>query len=418
MSRFSRRKILAAGAAGGAITATAAAQAAGVFGNPDNPPEGKMNVTNPNAFVDPGPQNPAMANQMPAFLNPPPTDVGGMPMFWSSFNIAPKRVQDGGWARQVTTADFPISVDIAGVNMRLGSGGIRELHWHQQAEWSIMTYGKCRVTAVDQNGHAFVADVQAGDLWYFPAGVPHSLQGLGPDGCEFVLCFDNGAASEDNTLLVTDWFAHTPPDILAKNFGVPQSAFENIPLHQRWIFQGKEPGALASDIAEITPDAGAPPNPFVFHLSTMKPNQQTKSGMVQIADSTNFKASTTIAAAMVTVKPGGMRAMHWHPTADEWQYYLKGQARMTVFNTGPQAITANFNPGDVGYVKKNFGHYIENTGSDELVFLEVFRSDKYAEVTLMNWLAHTPKAMVEQTLNLSAETISHFARKVEDILPS
>src|ERR1700761_5003976 len=120
---FSRRKILAAGAAGGALTATSAAHAAGVFGNPDLPPEGAVNVTNPKALVDPGPQDPAMEAQLSAFQNPPPTDVGGMTQFWSSFNIAPKRIQNGGWARQVTSFDFPISTTIAGVNMRLGPGG-------------------------------------------------------------------------------------------------------------------------------------------------------------------------------------------------------------------------------------------------------------------------------------------------------
>ena len=165
MLSFPRRKILAAGAAGGALTATAAAHAAGVFGNPDLPPQGKIN-SSASAFADPGPQNPALEDQLPSFQNPPATDVGGMPQLWSSFGIVPKRVQAGGWARQVTTADFPVSTTIAGVNMRLGAGGIRELHWHQQAEWAVMTYGHCRVTAIDQNGHAFVDDVKAGDLWY------------------------------------------------------------------------------------------------------------------------------------------------------------------------------------------------------------------------------------------------------------
>jgi len=410
MSQFSRRKILAAGAAGGALTATAAAHAAGVFGNPDLPPEGQVNVTNPRAFADPGPQDPAMEAQLETFQNPPPTDVNGMPQFWSSFNIVPKRVQGGGWARQVNTQAFPISTTIAGVNMRLGPGGIRELHWHQAAEWAIMTYGHCRVTAVDQNGHAFVDDVKAGDLWYFPAGVPHSLEGIGPDGCEFVICFDDGAASENNTLLVTDWIAHTPPEVLAKNFGVPASAFANIPLQQRWIFQGKEPGPLADDVRQIMPGAGPVPNPFVFRLSDSTPIKQNQNGMIQLADSTNFKASTTVAAALVTVKPGAIREMHWHPDADEWQYYVKGTGRMTVFNVGPQAITSDFNPGDIGYVKKNFGHYVENTGTEDLVFVAVFKTAKYSEVSLADWLAHTPSAMVQQTLNLSPETIAKFAR--------
>ena len=127
-----------------------------------------------------------------------------------------------------------------------------------------MTYGNCRVTVLDTMGRPYVADVKEGDLWYFPAGYPHSLQGLGPDGCEFVICFDNGDASEFNTLLVTDWFTHTPPAVLAKNFGVPAETFANIPLHDLWIFQGKMPGDLAADRAAVTGAAGAPPHPFTF----------------------------------------------------------------------------------------------------------------------------------------------------------
>jgi oxalate decarboxylase len=406
-----------AGAAGGVMVGTAAAHAAAVFGNPDLPPQGAINVTNSGALKDPGPQDPSSANNEPAFLNPPPTDVGGMPQFWSSFNTAPKRIQNGGWARQVTQADFEISTSISGVDMRLSAGGIRELHWHQQAEWAVMTYGNCRLTVLDVQGRPQVADVKAGDLWYFPAGLPHSLQGLGPDGCEFIIAFDNGKASEFNTLLITDWIAHTPPEVLAKNFGVPIEAFKNIPLHNRWIFQGKEPGPLDADQRAVAAAAGAPPFPFTFHLSDMKPNRVTRGGQVQIADSTNFRVATTVATALVTVKPGGMREMHWHPNADEWQYYIKGEGRMTVFNTGPAAMTANFHAGDIGYVKKSLGHYIENTGTTDLVFMEIVRADRFEEVSLSDWLAHTPPAMVTQTLNLDPEIVAQFPKNRPDVVP-
>jgi natural resistance-associated macrophage protein/cupin len=150
-----------------------------------------------------------------------------MPQFWASFNNAHKRIQDGGWAREVTQADFPIFRDVAGVNLRLAAGGVRELHWHQAAEWAVMTYGQCRVTVLDLKGRAYVQDVKEG-ICGSSAGYPHSLQGLGPDGCEFVIAFDDGRASEFNTLLVTDWFAHTPPDALAQNFGVPAATFKSI----------------------------------------------------------------------------------------------------------------------------------------------------------------------------------------------
>jgi oxalate decarboxylase len=233
-----------------------------------------------------------------------------------------------------------------------------------------------------------------------------------------VLAFDNGAAGEYNTLLLTDWVAHTPPEVLAKNFGVPADTFKNIPVDQKWIFQGELPGALIDDQRQIASTAGAPPYPFIFKLSDMTPNKVTKSGSVQIADSTNFKASKTVAAALVTVKPGGMREMHWHPNADEWQYYVKGTGRMTVFNAGPAAVTADFNPGDIGYVVKNLGHYIENTGNTDLVFLEIFKTDKYEEVSLNNWLAHTPVAQVAATLNLDPKVVAQFQKTRAEVVPA
>jgi len=396
---------------------SAATARAASFGNPDEPPQGAINAKNPGSVTDPGPQNPAVVGQFPSAVSPPATDVGGMPMTWASFNNAPRRIQNGGWARQVTQADFAISETIAGVNMRLAVGGIRELHWHQAAEWAFMTYGNCRVTVLDTNGRPYVTDVKEGDIWYFPAGYPHSLQGLGPDGCEFVICFDNGAASEFNTLLVTDWFIHTPPSVLAKNFGVPAETFAKMPLHDLWIFQGKVPGELSAVKKAMTGKAGAPPYPFTFSLGSSAPVSETKSGKVQIADSNNFNVSTTVAAALVTVRPGALREMHWHPNADEWQYYVKGKGRMTVFNTGPNALTMDFNPGDIGYVKRNYGHYVQNVGDSDLQFIGVFRAPRYEEFALSDWLTHTPPALVAQHLNVDETTIAKWPNERPAVLP-
>jgi oxalate decarboxylase len=417
MTDLSRRKVLVSAAASAAALGVAATAKAASFGNPDRPPEGQINGKSPTSLSDPGPQNPAIANQFPSFQNPPATDINGMPLFWASFNNAHKRYQNGGWAREVTQDDFAISEDISGVNMRLSANGIREMHWHQQAEWAIMVDGKCRITILDEQGRPQVADVKTGDLWYFPPGLPHSLQGLGPSGAEFVLAFDNGRASEFNTLLVTDWVAHTPPEVLARNFNVPADVFKNIPLDNLWIFQGTNPGPLEAAQRAVASPLGAPMHPFIFSLADLPPLKQTKGGTVQVADSRNFKTSANIAAALVTVKPGGIRELHWHPNADEWQYYIKGQGRMTVFDTGPKAATADFRAGDIGYVKKSLGHYVENTGDTDLVMVEVFKSDHFAEVSLSDWLTHTPPQMIRDTLNISAADLARFPNNRPDILP-
>jgi oxalate decarboxylase len=418
MVDVTRRSLLGAGAGGLAAASVLSIEArAASFGNPDEPPQGAVNAKNPASLTDPGPHSPAIADQFPAASSPPPTDVSDMPQFWASFNNAPKRIQNGGWARQVTQYDFQISETIAGVNMRLTAGGLRELHWHTFAEWAYVTYGSCRITVLDPIGQAYVADVNEGDLWFFPAGFPHSLQGLGPDGCEFVIAFNDGKASEFNTLLLTDFLAHTPPDILAQNFAVPADTFSKIPLHDLYIFQSNLPGPLAADQAAVLGPKGLPRYPFTFSLKGQPFARETPGGTVQIADSRNFHANQSIAAGLVTLRPGALRELHWHPNADEWQYYIKGKAQVGVFSAGPKAVTTNFNAGDIGYVLRNNAHYVKNIGDTDLQFLEVFRSPYFEDVSLSDWLTHTPPAMVAAHLNLDTATIVKFPNDKPEIMP-
>jgi oxalate decarboxylase len=366
---------------------------------------------------DPGPTNAAIDTANPDSNNPLATDAGGVQTFKYPFSFAHKRMQEGGWSREVTIRELAVSKSLAGVDMRLTAGGVRELHWHTAAEWSIMLYGNARITCVDSDGKSFVTDIAEADLWYFPPGIPHSIQGLGPDGCEFLLVFDDGNFSEYETVLLTDWMAHTPPEVVAKNFGVPQEALANMPKKERFIFQADVPGPLAQDRRVAAGSLGSSPIDFAFRTAQFPAAKRNKSGEVTIIDSSTFKISTTIAAAIVTVKPGGLRELHWHPNADEWQYFISGKGRMTVFATGGRARTMDFETGDVGYIQKALPHYVENTGTADLKFLEMFKSSYYQDLALSEWLSHTPPELVAAHLNLDKKTLDALPREKMVVMP-
>jgi oxalate decarboxylase len=352
---------------------------------------------------DPGPENRALLAENANSNTPPPTDHGDVGPIWYSFDLVKKRIEEGGWTHQVTQRELPSSRDIAGVNMRLEAGGYRELHWHTADEWAYVLYGKARVTVMNPDGTMFIGDVEEGDLWIFPAGFPHSIQGLGPDGTEFLLVFNQGAFSEDGTMLLSEWIAHTPPEVLAKNTGLDASIFAKAPAAPLYIFPGKEPGSLEQDKAEIGGEAVASRYQYTFKLKAMQPTKTSKGGDVRIVDSRNFPVSKHIAAALVTVKPGGMREMHWHPNASEWQYYISGKGRMTVFFPVDNGRTMDFNANDVGYVPSNAPHYIENTGDTDLVFLETFATEEFMDVSLNQWLRRVPSEMLRAHLNIDKQ---------------
>jgi oxalate decarboxylase len=138
---------------------------------------------------------------------------------------------------------------------------------------------------------------------------------------------------------------------------------------------------------------------------------------VKIIDSKNFPI-TTISAAIVKLKPGGLREMHWHPNADEWQYYISGKGRMTVFAAGGRARTMDVEAGDVGYVQQSNPHYIENTGDTELTFLEMFKTPHYADISLAEWLAHTPSLLVDQHLGVGQEMLKKIDKEEVVVRPS
>ncbi|KAI0759989.1 oxalate decarboxylase [Trametes elegans] len=354
------------------------------------------------------PQNVPIDRQNPDILAPPTTDHGTVGNAKWPFSLSNVQLNTGGWVRQQNVQQMPLATAMAGVDMRLEAGAIRELHWHQTAEWAYVLNGSTQITSVDNLGRNYEATVHKGDLWYFPPGIPHSLQATNDssEGTEFLLIFPDGTFNDDDTLLLTDWLAHTPKEVIAKNFQDDISDWDHIPGEQLYIFPGVPP---PDNQRPPTSPAGAVPQPFSYAFSQVAPTQYT-GGTVKIADSTTFSAAAQIAVAEITVEPGAMREMHWHPTQNEWGFFIEGTARVTIFAGTAIAQTFDYQPGDISYVPTGYGHYVENTGNTTLKFLEIFNTDVFQDVSLAQWLALTPPALVKQHLQISEATISRFKR--------
>jgi oxalate decarboxylase len=365
---------------------------------------------------NPGPKNEPLIQEEPDPNLPPFTDRGDPGVVWFSMEITNRRVQNGGWTHQVTDREFPTSKDIAGVNMRLTQGSMRELHWHTSDEWAIVLTGTSRVTVMQPDGKMYIDDVAPGDLWYFPHGFPHSIQGLGNEGTEFLLVFDDGHFSEADTFLISESLVHTPPEVIQKNMGWSREDFNKLPQTQLYIFPGPVPGPLEEEKRRLG-DNLETNNKYTYKLSAQPPDRSTNAGSVKIVDVDKFPVATGLCAAQVTLKTGALREIHWHPHSSEWQYYMQGKGRMTVASTGANARTFDFNPNDVGYVPLMATHYIENTGTEDLVFLEMLKAPHFKDVSMNEWIARTPDKLIESHLKLPLATIRKAPQEKLYILP-
>lgn len=383
------------------------------------------NVTNPQPIrgetdspTDPGPRTYAYDVLNSDLFIPPGTDTGDVSNAKWPLGLSHNRhgIAGAGWARQQNVDELPIATSMAGVDMRLSPHAYRELHWHKQSEWSFILNGSVRISAMNTDGQSFIDDLAAGDVWFFPPGVPHSIQAFG-DGVEFLLIFDDGTFSEDNTFLVSELFERNPKEVLAKNFRTDVSSFDNLPDGQLYIFGGTPAPADIKKQTVVGPAGTLPTNEsFSYHLSQQQP-YKVPGGSIKIIDPLNFPIATTTSAALITVEPGAMREMHWHTVSDEWSYFIAGSARLTVFSAPESSRTFDFTAGDVGYVPVPFAHYLENTGTEPLIFLEVLQAAQFSDISVGQWLGLTDKQIVKDHLNLPDSVLNSLSTVKPYVIP-
>jgi oxalate decarboxylase len=341
------------------------------------------------------------SEEFPFKNNVPDPLLGGkeLPTFKFALEKSEGRSLKGSYAKEATVLQLPISKGIAGVSMRLEPGVIRELHWHATAaEWAFVLVGRCRTTVIDPQGNSETNDFEPGDIWYFPRGHGHSVQCLGNKPCHFILVFDNGYFSEFGTFSITDWIGHTPKELLAKNFGLPETAFDGFPKEEAYFVAGPVPPE--DQKLPLQGALKAPPDTHKFRMLAELPHSTYKGGREWRVGADRFPISQTITGVILDLEPGGFRELHWHPTSDEWQYVVEGQISETLFGSHGRYRTETLDKGEVAFIPQGYGHSVENTGNKTARVLIAFNTGHYQAIDLSQWIAGNP------TYLLSA----HFGR--------
>ena len=321
---------------------------------------------------------------------------------------------EGGWegpsgtATEATVEEFPVSQSIAGVSMRLKPGGFRELHWHSiAAEWAYVLEGRVRTTVISPNGTTATDDFEVGDIWYFPKGHGHMLQCIGDKPCHFLLGFDSGHFSEFGTFSVTDWVSHTDPNIIARNLQLPLEIVNKFPKRELYI--GPGPIAAHEQPANIAETIERSQTPHKFSLANAR-LRHFDGGTIRLVTQEDFPINSTLTSALMVLKAGAFRELHWHPNADEWQYVISGKGKVGIFGSHSRVRVEDYDKGKIAFIKQGYGHYIENTGTEDLVVLILFNSPTYQEISITEWLAANPVQLVADHFGLDPKVAAELPK--------
>jgi oxalate decarboxylase len=234
------------------------------------------------------------------------------------------------------------------------------------------------------------------------------LQCLGDKPCHFILIFDNGYFSEFGTFSITDWIGHVPKPLLAKNFGLPESAFASFPPDEVYFARGKLPPAEPS-----VPLQGwkLPPETHRYRMLAQPPHATFPGGREWRVDSSRFPISKTITGVILDLDPGALRTLHWHPNADEWQYVIAGTASVTLYGSHGRFRTEQLDRGDVAYIPQGYGHSIENTGDAPARILIGLNAGNYETIDLSQWIAGNPVDVLATNFGQPAELFEKFPKQ-------
>jgi oxalate decarboxylase len=228
------------------------------------------------------------------------------------------------------------------------------------------------------------------------------LQCVGDQPCHFLLGFDSGHFSEFGTFSVTDWVSHTRPDIISRNLGIPIDAIRVVLKKELYIGMG--PVAGDTPPRNIDPAIEQSQSPHKSSLLHAHP-EEFPGGSIRVVSQKEFPINSTLTSALMTLKPGAFRGLHWHPNADEWQYVISGSGQLTLFGSHSRVKTMDYDRGKVAFIKQGYGHFIENTGNEELRFLILFNSPYYQEIALGSWLAANPVQLVADHFGFDPKSV-------------
>lgn len=278
--------------------------------------------------------------------------------------IAPQEQTAGGQRTKANKQNFPLLEGMSLYKLILQPRGIREPHWHANAdELGCCLKGEVLVTLYGTGDTKLTFVVKAGEVFLIPSGALHHIENVGEAQAELILNFSHEDTEDFN-------LSHT------------LSSFSDAVLGNTWnknsdYFQGfnrssKPTFATLRDTPIVIPEDARYQSAYRYNLKGSSPTLAKDGGSVRMARQNFWPILTHQAVYSLNLTGVGMREPHWHPETAELGYVEKGVGRMSVLSPSGEIDTYVMEEGDIYFIPKAYPHHIENLQGDLLQLLIFF----------------------------------------------
>lgn len=321
--------------------------------------------------------------------------------------ITPQNKNESGYRIEVGKNNFPLLKGMSFYKLVLYEKGIREPHWHANAdELGCCVKGKALVTIYASGNVRNSFLVSPGDAFFIPSGSLHAIENVGEESSEFILSFSSDS-TEDFAL--SSMFGMFTDGVLGNTWGVSGEKFKSLSRSTKAIYFTSRKGQIS------IPKESYYDSAYRYHLEGATPLISVEGGTARVARKDVWPALQRQALYSLHLNGTGMREPHWHPGTSELGYVHKGTGRMSILSPNGTVDTYEMNEGDIYFIPPAYPHHIENMTTGELKLFIFFDQAMPSDIGLTASVKSNSNEVLSSGLGVPNKLFEELPTYYEDL---
>jgi len=322
-------------------------------------------------------------------------------------NEAHTRLTEWGKRIIANKRNFPVLQGMSFYRLILYPNGIREPHWHANAdELGYCLTGKVLISLYETGNVKKKFIVNQGEAFLISSGTLHSIENMSEEASDLILQFSH---EEPEDFALSSTFGMFTDAVLGNTWGVASDYFKPLLRSTEEVLITLRKGN------HLVPRSAFYPSPNRFNLDQTPPLITRDGGSAKLARQSVWPALKNQAIYSLELKGTGMREPHWHPETAELGFVRKGKGRMSILSPKGCVDTYEMNEGDIYFIPKAYPHHIENLTEETLHLLIFFDQPMPGDIGLTGSVKSFSNEVLDSTLSAPPNFFTDLPTYYEDL---